>query len=201
MSIPRLTALIVPLALGLPLLVGACAAPLAVTAASYGTDGVSMAETGKTGTDHFVSMVSKQDCALWRVFRNQSICHPFEGDQNPYNVDYNAPFRQGGEGGVEYSPPPHAAAGAPAASWDPSVYNTAPAPSASSPSATAAVPAAPAPPRAAAAMTADAAPIPAAAPPAAAPAKVKKKHAIAGRSAVRHKPPKKPARDPAATVP
>lgn len=121
MSFPRLVRLILPLALGLPLLVGACA-PAAVTAASYGVDGASMVETGKTGADHLASIVTKQDCAVWRTFQNQDICRPREGGRDPYDVNYNAPFRQAGEDGVEYAPPPHAAADAPAASWDPAVY-------------------------------------------------------------------------------
>ena len=47
---------------------------VAVSAVSYGADGVSLADSGKSTTDHFASMVSKQDCALWRMFRNQKIC-------------------------------------------------------------------------------------------------------------------------------
>ena len=41
MSFPRLASLALPVALGLPLLTGACGAPAAVTAVSYGADGVS----------------------------------------------------------------------------------------------------------------------------------------------------------------
>ncbi len=126
MSSPRLSLLILPLALGLPLLTGACGAPVAIVAASYGADGVSLAETGKTSTDHMASMVSKKDCALWRVFRNQSICRAQEGNANPYKVNYDEPFRQQTEGGgVEYAPPPHAEPNAPAASWDAAAYKPA----------------------------------------------------------------------------
>ncbi|MBS0518060.1 MAG: hypothetical protein JSR90_05175 [Proteobacteria bacterium] len=121
MRLRRLSCLALPLAVGLPLLAGACA-PAAVTAASYGVDGASMVETGKTGADHLASIVTKQDCAMWRTFQNQDICRPREGGRDPYDVNYNAPFRQAGEDGVEYAPPPHAAADAPAASWDPAVY-------------------------------------------------------------------------------
>ena len=55
MSFPRLALLV----LGLPLLTAACAAPVAVAGASYGADGVSLVDSGKTMTDHFASMVSK----------------------------------------------------------------------------------------------------------------------------------------------
>ena len=125
MSFPRLSLLVLPVALGLPLLTGACGAPVAVAAVSYGTDGVSLVETGKTGTDHLASMVSKKDCALWRVFRNQSVCRPQEGNPNPYKVNYDEPFRQQTEGGSEYSPSPHAEPNAPAASWDAAAYKPA----------------------------------------------------------------------------
>src|ERR1700761_7797535 len=118
MSFPRLTLLILPVALGLPLLTGGCGVPVAVAAASYGSDGVSVVETGKTTSDHFASMVSKRDCALWRMFRNRAICQDQDPSKpNPYNVNYDEPFRQQSEGGgVEYMAPPHAAPGAPAAS-------------------------------------------------------------------------------------
>jgi hypothetical protein len=128
MSFPRLAVLILPLALGLPLLTGGCGVPVAVAAASYGTDGVSMVETGKTGTDHFASMVSKRDCALWRMFRNRSICEDRDpANPNPYKVNYDEPFRQQSEGGtVEYMAPPHAATDAPVASWDAAAYKPGP---------------------------------------------------------------------------
>jgi hypothetical protein len=64
---------------------GGCA-PAAVTAASYGADGVSLADTGKTTGDHFASMVTKKDCAFWRVLRSQNICHEREGDRDPYHA-------------------------------------------------------------------------------------------------------------------
>jgi hypothetical protein len=127
MSSPRLSLLLLPVALGLPLLTGACGVPLGVAAASYGADGVSVVESGKTTTDHFSSMVSKKDCALWRAFRNRPICEDQDPSKpNPYKVSYDEPFRQESEGGTEYLPPAHAAANAPAASWDAAAYKPAP---------------------------------------------------------------------------
>ncbi|MBN9486424.1 MAG: hypothetical protein J0H44_04340 [Alphaproteobacteria bacterium] len=114
---------LLPAAIGLPLLTGACGGPLATTAVSYGGDGVSLVETNKTATDHLLSMVSKRDCAMWRMFRNQHVCRERDGDHDPYDVSYQEPFRQAGEGGVEYSPPAHAAADAPPASWDAKAYD------------------------------------------------------------------------------
>ena len=127
MSFPRLT--ILTLTLGLPLLTGACGAPVAVTVASYGVDGVSLAESGKTTGDHFTSMVTKKDCAFWRVFRNQNICREREGDRDPYQVNYNEPFREQSEGGgIQYDAPLRAAPDAPVMSWDAAAYKPAPAP-------------------------------------------------------------------------
>jgi hypothetical protein len=118
MSFPRLALL----ALGLPLLTGGCAVS-AVTAASYGADGASYAESGKSTTDHFVSMVSKKDCALWRTFRNENICHPREpGAKDPYRVNYDTAERMPSEDGVSYAPPLHQTAQEPASSWSAEAY-------------------------------------------------------------------------------
>jgi hypothetical protein len=121
MSFPRLAFL----ALGLPLLTGACAGA-ALTAVSYGADGVSYVETGKSTTDHFASMVSKKDCAFWRIVRNQRICREREGEHDPYQVNYDTAERQPSEAGVAYAPPLHAAVDAPAASWTAEAYTPAP---------------------------------------------------------------------------
>lgn len=131
MSFPRLTwryvSLLLPMALGLPLLTGGCGVPLAVSAASYGADGVSVAATKKTTTDHFVSMVTKEDCSFWRVFKHQKMCKPRETEKDPYQVNYDEPFRMQSEGaGVSYGPPLHASADAPAVSWEASAYKPAP---------------------------------------------------------------------------
>jgi hypothetical protein len=117
MSFPRLALL----ALGLPLLTGACAGA-AATAVSYGADGVSLAETGKSTADHLTSIVSKKDCAFWRVFRNQSVCRERDGDKDPYKVDYDSAERQPSEDGVAYVPPLRAASDTPATSWTADAY-------------------------------------------------------------------------------
>jgi hypothetical protein len=108
------------------MLTGGCGAPVAVVGASYGADGASLVGSGKTTTDHFISMVSKKDCAIWRIVRNQSICRELEGDPNPYHVNYDEPFRQVGESGVEYAPALHSPADAPPASWSSAAYQPAP---------------------------------------------------------------------------
>ncbi len=152
MSSPRLAIpLFLPLVVGFALLTGACAAPLALTGASYAADGGLLVASNKTSTDHFVSMVSNKDCALWRVLRGRAVCKDREGEQNPYDVDYTQPQRMVGEDGVQYAPPLHAAADAPATSWDAAAYKSAPAPAAPAAPVTAVADAAPDPAPAAAA--------------------------------------------------
>jgi hypothetical protein len=97
-----------------------------VAAVSYGADGVSLVDSGKTTTDHFASMVSKKDCAFWRVFRNQNICRDREGDHDPYKVNYDSPERQMSEDGASYTSPLHASPTAPATSWTAEAYKPAP---------------------------------------------------------------------------
>ena len=109
MSFRRFALLALPLSVGASASHGACGAPVAVTVASYGADGISLVETGKSTTDHLVSMASKKDCALWRFFRSEKVCREREGDKDPYQVNYNSVERQPSEDGVAYSPPLSAA--------------------------------------------------------------------------------------------
>jgi hypothetical protein len=74
-----------------------------------------------------ISMVSKQDCALWRVIKGRAVCKPREGDKDPYKVDYDDPQRMVAEDGVHYASPLRATADTPAASWDAAAYKAAPA--------------------------------------------------------------------------
>ena len=117
MSFPRLALLV----LGLPLLTGGCAVT-AVTAASYGADGASYAETGKTTSDHFMSMVSKKDCALFRVFDNQNVCRPRPDGKDPYHVDYDTAERMPSEDGASYAPPLRQTPDEPTSSWTSEAY-------------------------------------------------------------------------------
>ncbi len=123
MSFPRLAS---PfpflLVAGLALSTSACGVPVAVTGATYAADGTSLAASDKTLADHFVSMVSKKDCAMWRVFRGRTVCKARDGDKDPYDVDYGQPQRMVAEDGVQYAPPLRAAPNAPAASWDAAAY-------------------------------------------------------------------------------
>jgi len=127
MSFPRLPLITLSLVLGVGLMTGACGAPLVVSGAGYAADGGLLVASDKTSTDHMISMVSKQDCALWRVIKGRAVCKPRDGDKDPYKVDYDDPQRMVAEDGVHYAPPLRGTADAPATSWDAAAYKTAPA--------------------------------------------------------------------------
>jgi hypothetical protein len=126
MSFPRLPFITVSLVVGAGLMTGACGVPLAVSGAGYAADGGLLVASDKTSGDHVISMVSKQDCALWRVVKGRAVCKPREGDKDPYKVDYDDPQRTVAEDGVHYAPPLRATADAPAASWDAAAYKAEP---------------------------------------------------------------------------
>ena len=63
--------------IGLPILLGGCGLPPAVTAASWALDGVSYLVSGKSVTDHAISQVASQDCGLFRAVQDRSICQDF----------------------------------------------------------------------------------------------------------------------------
>lgn len=60
--------------IGLPLLLGGCGLPPALSAASWALDGISYLATGKSVTDHAISQVAQQDCALFRVVQGRELC-------------------------------------------------------------------------------------------------------------------------------
>lgn len=66
--------------IGLPLLLGGCGLPPALTAASWALDGVSYLVSGKSVTDHAISEVAAQDCALFRIVQGREFCEEFEVD-------------------------------------------------------------------------------------------------------------------------
>lgn len=69
----------VTLALISSVFLAGCALPPAVTVASLVADGVSYVATGKSTTDHAVSAVVREDCALLRAVQDKEICDP-EGE-------------------------------------------------------------------------------------------------------------------------
>lgn len=176
MSLSQLRAgLVLTFVVGAALTTGGCGVPLSVSVASYAADGALMVASDKTSTDHVASVVTKQDCAMWRILRRRQMCKEREGDQDPYSVEYNEPQRFVSESGAEYVPPLRTAPGSPGQSWDPAVYKSVPTPPVTPQSVMAVAEQPPEP-------VAAAAPIPAKAPtPEAVPAKNKK--AKAARSA------------------
>jgi hypothetical protein len=174
--------LLVPLVVGLALSTGACGVPVAVSAASYAADGGMLVASEKTSTDHIYSVVTKQDCAMWRIFRGRQICTARAGGKDPYNTDYTEPQRSVSESGVEYTAPLRPSPDAPAVSWTPAVYKTPPA-----------APAAPEGPMTATVETVDE-PVSPAVTASSAPSRPKKAKTVQ-RSV------KKPARGPAASAP
>ncbi len=59
-----------------PFLLAGCALPPALTLASLAADGVSYVATGKSTTDHAISAIAQEDCALVRAVREEAICMP-----------------------------------------------------------------------------------------------------------------------------
>ena len=44
------------------------------TAVSLSTNIVTVATTGKTNTDHVISLLTQKDCQIFRVIRKEQIC-------------------------------------------------------------------------------------------------------------------------------
>jgi hypothetical protein len=187
MSSGRLACLSLPLFVSVALATAGCAAPPLVVGASYAADGGLLYTSNKTSTDHLISMVSKQDCAVWRVFKSRPICSERDDGHDPYAVDYVQPQRMVAEDGVRYLAPLRSAPDVPATSWDPAAYASAP------PSGPVATPAAVQP------AVADATPTPAPKP-AALPAAVAEATPTPKPTALPSAPPLKPAAFPSATA-
>jgi hypothetical protein len=100
MKLPLKAALIVG-ALGV--LSGCGAVPAAVVIGSYAADGGLIVTTGKSSSDHLLSMNSNQDCGAWRsLTKGGPLCKErTDGKTNPYNIDYAAPFRTETDSGLE----------------------------------------------------------------------------------------------------
>lgn len=60
--------------IGGPVLVAGCALPMPVAIMSYALDSASYATTGKSMTDHGLSAVLQQDCAIWRGIVDGELC-------------------------------------------------------------------------------------------------------------------------------
>jgi hypothetical protein len=65
----------------LTVLLGGCAAlPVPVQVASWALDGLSVITTQKSVSDHGISLVANQDCAVWRGLTENQLCRPYLND-------------------------------------------------------------------------------------------------------------------------
>ncbi len=71
-NVSRLFAVVAVLALG------GCGMPVAVQIVSLLADGASLIATEKSISDHGLSALTDQDCALWRGFQGEAICQDDE---------------------------------------------------------------------------------------------------------------------------
>lgn len=69
-----------------PLALGACGLPIGVQIASLFADGVSYLTTDKSLTDHGISAVTGEDCALWRGVEGANICHEPASDKEAETI-------------------------------------------------------------------------------------------------------------------
>ncbi|MFQ5763329.1 MAG: hypothetical protein ACE5GT_00220, partial [Rhodospirillales bacterium] len=67
-------------AVAAPLVLAGCGMPLGVQIASLFADGVSLLTTEKTLTDHGLSVVAGEDCAVWRSLEGEEICREGEAE-------------------------------------------------------------------------------------------------------------------------
>lgn len=74
--------------LALAAFAAACApVPSAIVIAGHALDGVSYATTGKSGTDHVISVAMSEDCALHRVLTKNPVCRSDEDRQTASLID------------------------------------------------------------------------------------------------------------------
>lgn len=53
-----------------------CVLPPALTIATYAIDGISLVVSGKSVSDHAISVLARKDCRMWRVLKGSPICQP-----------------------------------------------------------------------------------------------------------------------------
>ena len=58
-----------------PFILGGCTLlPVSFQIASLAMDGISLAVTQKSLTDHGISAITQKDCALWRSVTDKNVC-------------------------------------------------------------------------------------------------------------------------------
>ena len=74
------------LCLGLCVFLGGCVVPASVTATSWAIDGISYVTTNKSLTDHGLSFIARQDCAMYRLLSKMDVNAICQQHQNPYMI-------------------------------------------------------------------------------------------------------------------
>ncbi len=64
-----------------PLLLAGCGLPPVISITSYVIDGVSYVSSGKSVSDHAISAAADEDCAVWRVIKDQPICREYKNGE------------------------------------------------------------------------------------------------------------------------
>ena len=67
-------------------LTGCLTLPPAVTFASWALGGITYAVSGKTISDHAISSITQEDCAVLRILQNQPVCREYTNGQKPLPV-------------------------------------------------------------------------------------------------------------------
>jgi hypothetical protein len=70
-------------------LAGCVAIPPAVSIASWAINGVSYLASGKSVSDHAISAVLEQDCAMWRILKGDPICVEYPAEDGAVAVAEN----------------------------------------------------------------------------------------------------------------
>jgi hypothetical protein len=86
--------MLVAAALVAMLSLGGCAAPAALTVASFAADGASLAASGKTMSDHAISAVSGQDCSTAGFLDTGVLCRARIAEPDVEVVDGPPPLAQ-----------------------------------------------------------------------------------------------------------
>ena len=92
-----LRSLVTLLALMATTALSGCALPPAVTAVSVALDGVSYVSSGRSVTDHALSVVAAQDCMLLRVVEGEWVCRDFAEGEETFWVAESLAWAKGPE--------------------------------------------------------------------------------------------------------
>ncbi len=75
---------------------GGCALPVPIVLMGYAADSISLVASDKTLSDHALSAVADEDCALWRVVTDEEICIDDGGPIDVMVASADGPIVYGG---------------------------------------------------------------------------------------------------------